>query len=139
MNGEPGSDRLPSNVTVDAGIVRPVTKIGTAFLPVSDTAAASTWFRKAFDLTEHSVDPWAAVLVDTKGTKLTLLGPASGVQAKPGLPWASHNLVVEDVLETHARMVDDGYATTNVTGDPDVCLFFSMRDPDGNVLLICDR
>ena len=48
-------------------------------------------------------------------------------------------VVVEDVFETHARMVDEGYAVTNVTGDPEVCLFFSMRDPDGNVLLICDR
>jgi hypothetical protein len=116
-----------------------VTKIGTAFLPVNDTATASAWFQKAFDLAQVSADEWAAVLVDDAGTKLTLLGPTSGVQARPGLPWATHNLVVEDVFASHTQMLDQGYAVTNVAGDPGVCLFYSMRDPDGNVLLICDR
>jgi hypothetical protein len=116
-----------------------VTTIGTAFLPVSDTATASAWFQKSFELTELSSDEWASVLVDDAGTKLTLLGPTSGVQAKPGLPWATHNLVVSNLFATHTQMLDQGYAVTNVAGDPAVCLFFSMRDPDGNVLLICDR
>ena len=116
-----------------------MTKIGTVFLPVRDPAAASVWFQKSFDLTEYAVDDWAAVLVDSAGIKLTLLGPTSGVPATPGLPWATHNLVVEDVFATHARMADEGYAVTNVTGDPAICSYFSMRDPDGNVLLICDR
>ena len=29
--------------------------------------------------------------------------------------------------------------TTEVEGDAAVCLFFTVRDPDGNVLLITDR
>jgi predicted enzyme related to lactoylglutathione lyase len=116
-----------------------VTKIGSAFLPVKDPAAASAWFNHAFDLKEYSLNAWAAVLVDTEGNRLTLLGPASGIQAQPGLPWATHNLVVDNLEATHARMLSQGRAVTLVTGDPEVCRFFSMRDPDGNVLLVCDR
>lgn len=116
-----------------------MTKIGSVFLPVKDPATASAWFHHAFDLKEHSLDPWAAVLLDTEGNRLTLLGPVSGIQAQPGLPWATHSLVVDDLDARHARMLDEGRAVTNVTGDPQVCRFFSMRDPDGNVLLICDR
>lgn len=114
-------------------------KIGSVFLPVNDPAAASAWFSLCFDLKEDSVDPWAAVLLDTEGNRLTLLGPASGVQAAPGLPWATHNLVVEDIDSVHERLAGQGYAVTNVIGDAAVCRYFSMRDPDGNVLLICDR
>lgn len=120
-------------------MVRTVTKIGTAFLPVRDPAAASDWYHRVFDLKPEATDTWAAVLLDDSGTRLTLLGPASGIQAAPGLAWATHNLVVSDVDDLQARLSIEGYAVTNVTGDPDVCRFFSMRDPDGNVLLVCDR
>jgi predicted enzyme related to lactoylglutathione lyase len=109
------------------------------FLPVRDPATAAAWFLHAFDLKEDSINAWAAVLVDTEGNRLTLLGPASGVQAEPGLPWATHNLVVDDLDATHARMLVEGREVTRVNGDPEICRFFSMRDPDGNVLLVCDR
>ncbi|MDI1465696.1 VOC family protein [Catellatospora sp. KI3] len=116
-----------------------MTKIGSAFLPVGDPAAASAWFQRAFGLTEQSVDSWSAVLRDGHGGRLTLLGPASGVKAQPGLPWATHNLIVDDLDAVHARLAADGHTTTELTGDPGVCRFFTVPDLDGNVLLVVDR
>lgn len=122
-----------------AVILRLMAKIGSAFLPVTNPAAAAIWYQRIFDLTPESVDEWSAVLTDGNGRRLTLLGPASGIKAQPGLPWATHNLIVDDLDATHARLTADAHSVTDVTGDPDVCRFFTMRDADGNILLICDR
>ncbi|GHJ44465.1 hypothetical protein Cs7R123_18070 [Catellatospora sp. TT07R-123] len=116
-----------------------MTRIGSAFLPVRDPAAAAAWFERAFDLGRQSVDEWSAVLVDADGGRLTLLGPASGVKAQPGLPWATHNLVVDDLDAVHARLDGEGQPVTELTGDPGVCRFFTVPDLDGNLLLVVDR
>ncbi|NUO61530.1 MAG: VOC family protein [Hamadaea sp.] len=114
-----------------------MTKIGSAFLPVHNPAAAATWYHETFGLTVESADTWSAVLADEAGRRLTLLGPASGIQAQPGLPWATHNLVVEDLDSAYARL--QAVVTSGIDGDPAVCRFFTMPDPDGNTLLVCDR
>src|SRR5215475_5056038 len=115
-----------------------MTRIGTAFLPVSSPRDASDWYRLTFGLSVEAVDDWSAVMVGADGHRLTLLGPASGIKTAPGLPWATHNLVVDDLDATHARLGDEG-TTGELMGDPRVCRFFTMVDPDSNTLLVCDR
>ena len=39
----------------------------------------------------------------------------------------------------HARLEDSGVPVGSIAGAPDVCLFFTAQDPDGNTLLLTDR
>jgi predicted enzyme related to lactoylglutathione lyase len=119
--------------------MRAMTKIGSAFLPVSDPAAAAGWYERTFGLTVESTDAWSAVLADPSGRRLTLLGPASGIQAAPGLPWATHNLLVDDIDAAHARLAAGNDRVGTLDGSAELCRFFVMPDLDGNTLLICDR
>lgn len=119
----------------------PGARVGTAFLPVRDPAAAAAWFVDAVGLHVRELTAWSAVLDAGAGagTTLTLMGPASGISAGPGLGWATHNLVVADLGAARARVAQAGGEPGDVDGDAAVCRFFTAHDPDGNVLLICDR
>ncbi|GAA4155230.1 hypothetical protein GCM10022286_03900 [Gryllotalpicola daejeonensis] len=114
------------------------TRVGTAFVPVADPAEAAEWYAKTFRLSAVTVTPWSAVLEGGPGATLTLMGPLSGMTA-PGLGFATHNLVVADLDATRARLESEGLSPTAIEGDPAMCLFFTLRDPDGNILLVCDR
>jgi len=113
-------------------------RVGTAFVPVSDPAAAAHWYADAFGLRAVDTSPWAATLEAAGGTTLTLMGPQSGMTS-PGLGFATHNLVVADVEATRERFVADGRNPGEIEGDAAVCRFFTLQDPDGNVVLVCDR
>ncbi|WP_206641846.1 VOC family protein [Nonomuraea polychroma] len=113
--------------------------MGTAFLPVADPAAAALWYADTFGFETVSVNEWSANLAGGRpGATLTLMGPDSGIQAEPGLPFSTHNFNVDDVEATR-RLAAAGLEPTPIEGDPDTCLYFTVRDPDGNILLICDR
>jgi catechol 2,3-dioxygenase-like lactoylglutathione lyase family enzyme len=115
------------------------TRLGSAFVPVNDAAAAASWYGDFLDLRVISVDPHAAVLADAAGNPLTLLGPGSGIAAKPGLDWATCSFVVSDLDGHHAESSRRGLAPTPIDGDPIICRFFTVRDLDGNMLLIVDQ
>lgn len=112
--------------------------LGSAFVPVTDTARSAAWYSDVFGVRAHSVDDFAAVLSDGEGRRVTLLGPASGIRATPGLPWASCSYLVEDVHAFRETCPAD-WQPGPVEGDPTVCLFLTLRDPDGNVVLVVDR
>jgi predicted enzyme related to lactoylglutathione lyase len=115
-------------------------RVGTAFVPVTDPATAADWYAAAFGLTVRTSTAWSALLDGPAGSaSLTLMGPASGIRAQPGLPFATHNLVVDDVDAARERLVAAGLTPSGIDGDPAVCRFFTTTDPDGNVLLVCDR
>ncbi|MFG3339947.1 VOC family protein [Glycomyces sp. NPDC048151] len=117
-----------------------MTQIGSAFLPVSNPAVAVEWYSKVFGFKVVSSEAHAAVLEsDEPVRKLTLLGPASGISAKPGLPWAPFNLVAEDLEALRERLGEDGDEVGQVSGDDQTCFWFTAADPDGNTLLIVDR
>src|SRR5262245_13694723 len=123
-------------------------RVGTAFIPVTDPETAARWYSQVLGLRVRSADRWSAVLdpgADTdattagSATALTLLGPASGIQAKPGLPWATCNFAVTDLERARADVAGHGCDPSAIDGAPEVCLYFSFHDPDGNTLLITDR
>ncbi|WP_460495918.1 VOC family protein [Glycomyces tarimensis] len=117
-----------------------MTQIGSAFVPVSDPAAAAEWYASAFGLKVASSEAHAAVLETGEPVRrLTLLGPASGIAAKPGLAWATCNLIVDDLETTLKLLKDGGSEVSGVNGDEQSCLWFTATDLDGNKLLICDR
>ena len=115
--------------------------VGTAFLPVRDPDAAAPWYEKALGLVATEVNQWSAQLRDpgAGSTALTLMGPQSGIRAEPGLPFATCNFVTDDLEGLRGRLDAEGLAPSPVDGSPDMCLFFTVNDPDGNVLLVVDR
>ena len=114
-------------------------KLGTAFIPVRDPGAASDWYEQALGLRSRDVNDFAAVLEADGQAVLTLMGPRSGIAADPGLDWATCNFVVDDLHATRDRLDAGGHVPSAVDGAPEVCLFFTVRDPDGNTLLVVDR
>lgn len=113
--------------------------IGTGFVPVHDPSASAAWYVDAIGLRVRELTEWSAVLDADGDTTLTLMGPASGIRAAPGLAWATHNIVVADLGAARARLAQAGGEPGQIEGDQAVCRFFTAHDPDGNVLLICDR
>jgi catechol 2,3-dioxygenase-like lactoylglutathione lyase family enzyme len=117
-------------------------QISTAFIPVADPAAAARWYSRVLGLQIHSVEEWSAVLRPGGGAgspSLTLLGPASGIPAKPGLAWATCNFVAADLNQARSDLEGYGCEPSAVEGSPEICRFFTIQDPDGNTLLITDR
>ncbi|MFJ3339273.1 VOC family protein [Streptomyces sp. NPDC086766] len=117
-------------------------QITTAFIPVADPAVSARWYSRSLGLRVHSVDERSAVLHaggSPGSMSLTLLGPASGIQAKPGLAWATCNFAVADLSRTRSDLHKLGCETSAIEGAPEICLFFTLHDPDGNTLLITDR
>ena len=115
------------------------TRLGSAFVPVSDAAAAAGWYTDFLDLRTVSVEPHAAVLTDDADSTVTLLAPSSGIAAKPGLDWATCTYVVSDIDSHHAESERRGLAPTAIEGNATVCRFFTVRDLDGNIMLIVDQ
>jgi catechol 2,3-dioxygenase-like lactoylglutathione lyase family enzyme len=115
------------------------TRLGSAFVPVHDAAAAAAWYADFLDLRTVSVEPHAAVLTGGTDGTITLLAPSSGIAAEPGLDWATCTYVVSDLDHHHAESERRDLAPTAIEGDPAVCRFFTVRDLDGNLLLIVDQ
>jgi predicted enzyme related to lactoylglutathione lyase len=116
------------------------TTVGTAFVPVREPAAAADWYAAALGLGIREVTAWSAQLQGGDDrTVLTLMGPASGIRAEPGLPFATCSHLVDDLAAARGRLEAAGAAPSPVDGSPEVCRFVTARDPDGNVLLVVDR
>lgn len=120
--------------------VAAMVEINGAFVPVSDPKRLASWYSDVLGLKVVSVDQWSAVLAGDKGSAvLTLLGPDSGIKATPGLPWATHSLAVADLDGVRADLLANGHGPSEPAGDPQVCRWFTLVDPDGNTLLVVDR
>ncbi|MEV4262456.1 VOC family protein [Kribbella sp. NPDC049584] len=117
-------------------------RITTAFIPVADPEASASWYSRVLDFRIQSVDAWSAILRTGQGddsTALTLLGPASGIQVKPGLDWATCNFAVRDIIQARSDLEGHGCSPSAIEGAPEICLFFTVQDPDDNTLLVTDR
>lgn len=114
-------------------------RIGSAFVPVHDPVRSAAWYADLLGVRVEAADAASAVLADADGRRVTLLSPLSGIRATPGLPWASCSFLVDDVVAFRQRCVEAGLPAGDVEGDPDVCLFATLADPDGNTLLVVDR
>ncbi|WP_460666139.1 VOC family protein [Kribbella swartbergensis] len=114
-------------------------KITTAFIPVAVPADSADWYSRTLGLRVEEVNEWSAVLRPGDGAKsmaVTLLGPTTGIQAKPGLDWATCNFAVADLDQVRADLHDQGHEPSPIEGTPDTVRFFTLRDPDANTLLI---
>ncbi len=139
--GEPVS-LVAADLSVDAAMVRRMdgVRITTAFIPVADPEASARWYGRVLGFRVSAEAKWSAVLHSGDGsTSLTLLGPSSGIQVNPGLPWAPCNFAVADIDQARSDLQGHGCEPTAVEGNPDICLFFTIQDPDQNTLLITDR
>jgi len=114
-------------------------RISTAFIPVSDPVRSAAWYADRFGLELNRADEWSATLRAGSDVLLTLMGPASGIAASPGLRWATCNFLVDDLELARAQMIEERLDPAPIDGDPSVCLFFTVDDPDGNTLLVTDR
>jgi catechol 2,3-dioxygenase-like lactoylglutathione lyase family enzyme len=131
-------------LSVDADTVRDMdsVRITTAFIPVADPATSAHWYSRMLGFRIYSEDERSAVLRSGEGigsTSLTLLGPASGIQAKPGLGWATCNFAVTSLDQARSHLEGQGCEPSAIEGAPEICCFFTIRDPDGNTLLVTDR
>jgi catechol 2,3-dioxygenase-like lactoylglutathione lyase family enzyme len=117
----------------------PGTAVTTAFIPVRDPRQAAAWYSSVLDLRVGEANSFSAVLYGDGTASLTLMGPDSGIRAEPGLEWATCNFRVPDIALKQAQLREQGVPVGPVQGSPDVCLFFTAQDPDGNTLLLTDR
>jgi catechol 2,3-dioxygenase-like lactoylglutathione lyase family enzyme len=134
----------PEALSADGDTVRAMdsVRITTAFIPVADPVAAARWYSRVLGFQVHTADAWSAVLRSGEGdepTSLTLMGPASGIQVKPGLAWATCNFAVSDLSRARSELQGYGCDPSAIDGTPEICLFFTIEDPDGNTLLVTDR
>ena len=116
-----------------------MTTVSNAFIPVSDPGRAAKWYSEHLMLRTVTVSEWSAVLTGDGGATVTLMGPLSGIAAEPGLAWATCGFLVEDLTGMRDSLLRNGHGVSVVEGDPNTCLFFTVRDLDGNVLLLTDR
>ena len=116
-----------------------MTTVSNAFVPVSDPGQAAEWYSEHLMLRVVTISEWSAVLTGDGGATVTLMGPLSGIAAEPGLAWSTCGFLVEDLTSMRDRLLRNGHGVSVVEGDPDTCLFFTVRDLDGNVLLLTDR
>lgn len=118
----------------------PSTAVTTAFIPVHNPTAAALWYSEMLDLEILTTNDSSAVLRPAAGTtSITLLGPDSGIKVRPGLEWATCNFLVEDLHKERAALQRLGIRTSEFEGSAEVCLYFTLQDPDGNTLLVTDR
>ena len=117
-----------------------ITKVGTVGVPVSDPDRALEFytgtlgFDKRLDVLFGNGARWIEVVPPGAETAIALVPAGSGQQ--PGI-----RLVTEDADADHAHLVARGAdADPQITrlGTP-VPPMFTVRDPDGNALLIVAR
>ena len=135
---EPNDRRRLSADARTVPAMHPV-RITTAFIPVASPADSADWYSRALGLRVELVNDWSAVLrsgESIESTALTLLGPTTGIQAKPGLDWATCNFAVADLDQVRADLQGQGYEPSAIEGTPETVRFFTLRDPDKNTLLM---
>ena len=114
-------------------------RIGTAFIPVSDLESAAKWYCQTFGFELHAVEPWGIDLRAGGSALLTLMGPASGTKATPGLAWATCNFAVGDIDRARAELQELDCEPSPIEGSLEVGRYFTVQDLDHNTLLVTDR
>lgn len=107
-------------------------KITTAFIPVANPGDSADWYSRTLGLRVDVVNEWSAVLRSGEGTEstaLTLLGPSTGIQAKPGLDWATCSFAVADLDQVRADLLGQGYEPSAIEGSPETVRFSRFGIP----------
>jgi catechol 2,3-dioxygenase-like lactoylglutathione lyase family enzyme len=107
-------------------------QIGTVFVPVSDVRRARDWYCDMLGLpAEDSILFDHLSMLPMSGTGLVLDSKIYSPGAVFKVPAFHFN--TSDIRAAHGFMKDRGVELTDVNEDQ----WFNFRDPDGNVLMIC--
>ena len=114
-------------------------RVSLVKIPVSDFAAATTFYREVLGLPEEfAVEEYAWAQYRVGEVPLCLYGTGrGGGSGEPGGDTGIH-LAVSDAEAAYQLLADRGanFACELVNSD-DGGRFFEVRDPDGNTLKIC--
>jgi catechol 2,3-dioxygenase-like lactoylglutathione lyase family enzyme len=123
--------KSPSEIT--RSIMNPVsTQIGTVFVPVRDVRKARDWYCSMLGVpAEDKIVLDHLYILPMNGTGLVLDSKIYSPDAVFKVPAFHFN--TSDIRAAHRFMKDRGVELTDVNDDE----WFNFRDPDGNVLMIC--
>ncbi|WP_067535330.1 VOC family protein [Nocardia crassostreae] len=101
----------------------------TVGVPVTDLAAARTWYERTFELPAPDLEPVPGVAeYQVCGAWLQLMEVEQG-----GGPWV-FRLEVPDVAAEHERLTTLGLSLGEIVVVEGLIDFFEFADPDGNQL-----
>lgn len=100
-------------------------------LPVSDLAAAVTWYRQVLELAEPDLQPADGVVEFTVGSLWLQLGEE--LTARSGAQVVVR-FGVDDAGRERRRLEQLGVSVGPLEHVPDAVNYVDFRDPDGNVL-----
>lgn len=115
-------------------------KMHTVFVHVSDLYHSVEWYHSLLDLPYNQEDvslPVYNMPMDTY-TGLVLDAGPEGNKKNTGLsPHPLFNLHTDDIDEAYQFVVDKGMDIASPISRFDDISFFDIKDPDGNVVMIC--
>ncbi|GGP14723.1 VOC family protein [Oceanobacillus neutriphilus] len=122
-------------------MISPVTnKINTIFVHVSDLEKSVKWYAELlgqeFDLTAVERPVYNIKIADHTG--LTLDAGPEGITKKqsPGM-YPIFNFHTENINDSYAYIKELGYDVESEITRFDDFSFFTIYDPDGNIIMIC--
>ena len=106
-------------------------QIGTVFVPVSDVQRARDWYCGVLGVPVEDSILDHLYMLPMNGTGLVLDSKIYSPDAVFKVPAFHFN--TSDIQAAHGFMKDRGVELTEVNEDQ----WFNFRDPDGNVLMVC--
>ncbi|WP_181350412.1 VOC family protein [Thalassobacillus sp. CUG 92003] len=114
-------------------------KINAVFIPVSDIDSAKSWYSRMLNLEEGEVhfEHLFAAKMDGAGMLLDTMPKwreDTGVLATYNVP--AIQFATDDIKASYQFMKDEGVElVTEIEHDH----FFVFKDPDGNMLMVCEE
>lgn len=109
-------------------------EIGAVFVPVRDVEKARDWYCRLLGLPEGGETPFGHLYVVPMGDGSGLVLDSKGFSApRDGKPIFHFN--TRDVPAAHARCAELGVDSLGPITDG---VFFTLKDPDGNLLMVAD-
>jgi catechol 2,3-dioxygenase-like lactoylglutathione lyase family enzyme len=116
-----------------------VNRMNTVFVHVADLEKSAGWYCKL--LGQKVTDPVENPVYNLKmdgATGLTLdAGPYGEGKRPQACPYPLFNLHTEDIHKAYSWMENEGFAVQPEITQFDDFSFFNVKDPDGNIIMIC--
>jgi len=115
-------------------LTNPITaQIGTVFVPVSDVAKARDWYCSLLGVPADGDILFGHLYVlPMNGAGLVLDSKIYSAEAVFRVP--AFHLNTADIQAAHTHLQGTGSEVTEIRDDQ----WFNFKDPDGNVLMICE-
>lgn len=109
-----------------------IRKVANAYYVVRDMDRSARFYRDVLGLEVKFADPGKWTQFDVAGTQIAIATPAPG-QPDPGEN-ATVVLEVDDLDAMQQRLRDEGMTPSEVIAMGSHGSFFTVRDPDGNLV-----